>query len=265
MIGAMISATAISPAVGGWRNVFIIYGGISIVASMAWLFKARTLQRKSPEYPSGRPSFFSTLGGAARVKDIWLIGLEVLVYQGCVVGMQGYLPYFLQENIGWSVLAASAALAVYSSTGTLGSIPISMLSDHLKSRKTLLYVSFASTVVGVGLMGMMRGNAFWILPILAGFSAQANSALFATMCIEAIPPGAPYTGTALGLIFSMGLVGRSIAPPIGNSLANISDTVAWPYIFWAFLGLAGLIGLSLIKEKRTSGRGLIDIEPPREV
>jgi MFS family permease len=257
LIGSLISATVVSPLVGGWRNVFFLYSGVAILTSLVWLLKSRSLPRLAALPAASGASFFAAFGQILRIRNFWLIGLSLMVFQGCIIGMQGYLPYYL-EGIGWSVVAAGGAVALFSGAGTVGVAPFSVLSDRLGSRKALLYTSFLCTSIGVGLMSVVRSDALWVLPVMAGLFSQMNSALFATMCIQTVPKGASYTGTALGLVLSMGLVGRAFAPPLGNSLANISHAVAWPFVLWAGLGIIGATILGFIKEKPITS---LDVDP----
>jgi hypothetical protein len=61
------------------------------------------------------------------------------------------------------------------------------------------------------------------------------------------------------LILAIAFIGRSFAPPLGDSLANISLTVAWPFIFWAALGVVGLILLCFVEE--TGWKGEVEKSP----
>jgi CP family cyanate transporter-like MFS transporter len=253
ILGSMISATVISPHVGGWRNVFILYGGLSVLIGLVWMFRVRSEPKVRTEGPRPAASFFRVFSRVVRVKELWLIGFAIMAYQGCVVGTQGYLPYFLQ-GVGWSTVAAGGALAAYSAAGTAGVIPLTMLSDRLGSRKVCLYASFLLTILGVGLVSVVHNWALWILLIAAGMFSQMNSALFVVLCIETVAADASYSATIVSLVLSMGLVGRAISSPLGNSLAGIGGNIAWPFIFWAGLGIAGLVILSFINEHP---------EPPR--
>jgi MFS family permease len=51
MLGPLISATVLSPWLGGWRNVMYFYGGISVVMGILWLIFGRE------PVPEGRPPF----------------------------------------------------------------------------------------------------------------------------------------------------------------------------------------------------------------
>lgn len=252
MLGSMMSATVLSPLVGGWRNVFLLYGGIAVLTSLIWLLRRKSLRNLQVVGQRTPIPFFQSVTRVLRLKEFWVIGLSLMAFQACITGMQGYLPYYLQ-GIGWSAVAAGGALAVYSGAGTFGVIPMSLLSDRLGSRKVCLYISFVSTIIGTGLISTVHGSALWVLVIMAGVFYQTNSALFVAMCFETVPVGPSYSGTALGMLLSMGLIGRAFSPPLGNSLADISQTIAWPFIFWAGLGIVGMIVLVFVKERHRRG------------
>ena len=58
--------------------------------------------------------------------------------------------------------------------------------------------------------------------------------------------GAKYAGTDQGLIITLGQLGGSISPPLGNSLADIDS--GFPFIFWAILAIVALSGFYFVKE-----------------
>lgn len=248
VLGSMASAALISPLVGGWQNVFLIYGGISILNGLSWLLISKWPEiRKYNSTPVKQP-FVRVLVQTSRNKTFWMIGLILLTYQGCLVGMQGYLPYYLQAN-GWDTAAAGGAMAVYSAVSIVGVIPLTILSDRLRSRKIYLFASFISAAIGVGLLSVVHGGGTWFLVILIGIFAQMNTALAVAMCMEGNRASPASAGTILGLVLSFGLIGRTFAPPVGNSLADNSAS-GWPFLFWAGLALVGLVIMFFVKESR---------------
>jgi hypothetical protein len=51
----------------------------------------------------------------------------------------------------------------------------------------------------------------------------------------------------MGLANTISMIGAFIAPPLGNSLASVSDGL--PFIFWGILAAAGIPLLLMIKSK----------------
>ncbi len=52
----------------------------------------------------------------------------------------------------------------------------------------------------------------------------------------------------MGLVTIFSGLGRLIAPPLGNSLADISPSL--PFVLWTSLAVGGFLGLCLLREKK---------------
>jgi MFS family permease len=247
MAGSMISATILSPWLGGWRNVLFLYGAISIAISIPW-----HLSRPAPgdvEASAGEASTMSprqTVSRVVRLRNVWLLGLAILGIGGGIQGMLGYLPLYLR-GIGWTEVSADGALATFHGVSMIFVIPIALLSDRLGSRKKVLMVATLMIITGVGLLSIVDGPMVWVSVTIAGLVRDGFMAIFMTMIIETEEVGAAYAGTAIGLVMIFSGLGNLISPPLGNSLADIAPSL--PFIFWATLAVAGFFGLYLVKER----------------
>jgi predicted MFS family arabinose efflux permease len=244
-VGAMISATVLSPWLGGWRNVFFLYGIVSVVFSMLWYFTVREPERKqSSEAPVTVP-MRQAISHVSRLRDVWLLGVAFLGYMGCIQGVIGYLPLYLQ-NIGWPAANADGALAAFNIAGAFGAIPIALLSDRLGVRKGVLVSLLIMCIVSVTLLPFFDNELVWILAILIGFTRDSCLTLLFVMNMEIKEVGVVYAGTAMGLMNTIGRIGAGGAPALGNSLASIS--IGTPFIFWATLVVMSVVVLGFIKE-----------------
>jgi len=245
-VGAMISATILSPLLGGWRNVMFLYGAISIAISALWfLIQSEPSQVESSAGSASTVPFRQALSRVARIRGVWLLGFILLGQMGCVQGMLGYLPLYLRE-IGWTAASADGTLAIFNGTSMMATIPMALLSDRLGSRKAVLLTATIMTVIGVGLLSVVSGAGVWTSVIIAGIVRDGFMAVFMTMIIETEGVGATYAGTAMGLIFTISRLGGLVSPPVGNSLANIN--LGLPFIFWAALATTALGGFYFVKE-----------------
>jgi MFS family permease len=252
-VGSMTASTLLSPLLGGWRNVVFALGGVAILMSLFWLRKLNLPNNVKQAVNSNQVSFGQAMSHLLRSKPLWILSLSLLAYQGCVIGMQGYLVYFL-ENFGWTAVAASGVLTAYNLAGGVSAIPFTLLSDRLGKRKNYLVWSFITTIAGIGLLAVVHNGFVWVLVILAGLLSCATVALYNTICIEILYKESVYIGTGMGVMISIANIGRTVAPPLGNSLADISATIAWPFIFWAALGVAGVIQLGYVRETGWTNR-----------
>ena len=120
------------------------------------------------------------------------------------------------------------------------------MSDKIGSRKLILYIGLIVALVCVGLLPIVEGGMIWVLMLLAGIFMDGFMSLIVTMLLETEGVGPIYSGTALGIVFTIVHIGSVGSPPLGNSLESISQEA--PFFFWASLSIAALVTLSFIKE-----------------
>jgi CP family cyanate transporter-like MFS transporter len=256
MLGPLISATILSPALGGWRNVMYFYGAISVGMGILWVIFGREPEQSGPTRPAsdtvplGR--VFSEL---IHFKALWLIGLALLLRQGCMIGMAGYLPLYLGEQ-GWGVASASGALSVYFAASTIFVVPLSYLSDKIGSRKAILFPAILATTACVALIPVAESGMIWVLMVCAGIFMDCFMSVVVTMLVETPGLKMTHSGLAVGIVFSIGNIGIAAAPPLGNSLAIINAGA--PFYFWAFLALLALLPIALTKETGRRGKNLTE-------
>ncbi|UCB43806.1 MAG: MFS transporter [Dehalococcoidales bacterium] len=248
-LGAMLSATVLSPLLGGWQNVLFLYGAISVVIGILWLIVHS--EPEYPESPAGQENaipFRQALSRVIRIKKVWILGLILMGQIGCIQGTLGYLSLYLQE-IGWPGASADGALAVFHVTSMLGVLPLAFLSDRLRSRKVLLIVATLMIILGVGLLSVADGALVWVSVIIAGIVRDGFMAIFITTIIETEGVGPAYAGTAMGLVMTLSRLGGFSSPPIGNSLAAINPRL--PFVFWASLAAVTMVGFYFLRQRNS--------------
>ena len=251
MLGPMISATILSPLLGGWRNVMHLYGAVSVVIGILWfLFGREPRQVDSTARDSGRVPIRQALSRLIHIKALWFIGFTLLLRVGCIMGMTGYLPLYLREQ-GWAPGSADGTLAAFYGVSTLCVVSLSSLSDRLGSRKVILFSALIVTIICFGLLPFVGGIPIWFLMIVSGVFMDGFMAISVTMLLETDGVKPKYSGTALGIIFTIAQVGGVISPPLGNSFASVHPGL--PFIFWAALCLVALFTLAPIKETGWKG------------
>lgn len=244
-LGALISATILSPLLGGWRNVLFLYGAMSMIVGLLWLFTVREADWVESASFGGRVPLRQAVSHVFPIKAVWLLGLTVLGYSGCIQGMIGYLPLHLRES-GWAVASADGTLATFNGFSSLGAIPLALLSDRIGLRKAVLFPVLLITIVGVALLSVVDNALVWVLVIMVGVARDGSMGLYMTMGTETEGIGMAYSGTALGLVLTISNLGSFISPPLGNSLADINSGL--PFVLWAAFGLVALLSLCFVKE-----------------
>jgi MFS family permease len=246
MLGPLISATYMSPWLGGWRNVMYFYGAIAVAMGALWLIYGREPARveSSPGDPV-RVSAMAALGKVLKNKYVWFLGLTLFFRISSLMSVTGYIPTYL-KNIGWGEASADGVLAAFYAISTLLVVPLSLMSDRMGTRKPVLLVGLVVSTISVGLIPYASGAWVWVLMMSAGFLMDSFMAIFTALLLETEGVGAALSGTAIGVCFTIAQLGSSIFPPIGNRLASLGQE--WPFIFWALLGAAALIPFFFVKE-----------------
>lgn len=245
-LGALVSASVLSPMLGSWRQVFFFYGILAVIISVLWYM----LHPREEDSDAARKSYVPLRQGlphVMRLRKIWLIGLGGMGIRACVVGATGYLPTYLR-NIGWETVSADNALATFYFVSLLAAIPIAMLSDRTQIRRGFLMLAAFMITLGVSLLSVVDGSFVWIAVIIAGVMFDALMAIQMTTIMEVEGVGVAYIGTALGFSGVIRNFGGTFSPPLGNSLAVYGLNV--PFIFWAVMGLVGLVVFALLPSKQ---------------
>ncbi|MEE8397844.1 MAG: MFS transporter [Desulfobacterales bacterium] len=245
MVGSMISATVMSPWLGGWRNVLVFYGAVSVVVGVLWHFTDAPSGDEASGPAVDRVSFRDAIAHVLPIRNVWLLGVALFGFGGCAQGLLGYLPLYLR-GIGWAGALADGALGAFHGVSAVAVIPIALLSDRLGLRKKILISAALMMTVGTGLVSIADGLVIWVAVILAGMIRDGFMSVLMTTIIETEGIGAAYAGTGIGFVMIFSGLSNLISPPLGNSLAQYHPRL--PFVFWAGLGVVGLIALLFVRE-----------------
>lgn len=245
MLGAMLSATVLSPLLGGWKNVMFFYGAISVLIGLLWFLTVREPGQTEASDTASTPALRQSLARVVNIKGVWFIAVAMMGFAGGNKGLMGYLPLYLRHS-GWTPAGADGALAALNAAGTAAAIPLTLLSDKLGLRKAVLLPGLLITIIAIGLLSVVTGPVAWLLAIMAGVFRDMTWAVAATMTVETEGVGLVYAGTAVGLVHAFTRVGYAFSPPAGNSLAAIYPGL--PFVFWAGLSVVALLAFLFVTE-----------------
>lgn len=258
MLGPLVSATFLSPLLGGWRNVMLFYGAIGVVISIVWFILGREPVGEDGSFSSsGSISIREAVSGLMKNKTLWLLSIALMFRGASVIGVTGYLPLYLRGE-GWSVAGADGTLSAFYAASSLMVIPLAALSDRLGSRKKILFPALAVSVICFSLIPLVDGAAVWVLMIAAGMFMDGFMAVIITMILETSGISFNSMGIALGLVFTITQLGGVLSPPLGNSFAGIDPGL--PFIFWMSLNILSAITLMFCKEKRWGREKAVELE-----
>jgi predicted MFS family arabinose efflux permease len=245
LLGTLLSASFLSPWLGGWRHVMFFYSLFALVLVIFWYFALHT-SGSQPEQPvqAATVPIWQAIRHVAGLKNAWLLALALLGFSGSVQGTLGYLPLYLRQS-GWTDLTADSAISSFHLASMVMVLPIAMLSDRLGTRKGLLLLMGLMTTTGISLLAWVQGTPVWGAVILAGMVRDGFMALFMIQVMETDQVGPRYAGTATGFVQVFSSLGNTLAPSLGNQLASISAGL--PFAAWGLLAAAGLLSLLLTR------------------
>lgn len=177
-------------------------------------------------------------------------------YAFLLVGAQGcgtaYLPLFLHQQVGMSVVLAGAMLAVMQVGGISGRIGWGVLSDRLGRRgPVMMLVGVIAALSSLGMLLLRPGTPLIVPAVLAfllGASGMGWQGLHLTLMSESV--GVQSTATAMGLSLNFSFIGTFIAPPVFGYIADATGTFELSWLglaVWVSLGTALTV---LIREQR---------------
>ena len=260
-LGSMISASYISPWVGGWRETFFMYGLVAIAFTIPWSFtRTKSIDNKLTSKGSSQDLEKVRLKQITRIGNLWLLGLAMLTINGAVQGLLGYLPLYLRD-LGWQATRADSLAASFHLASMVFVIPITLLSDKLGIRRRIVIITAAIAALSIGLTFFLRGNWLWGAVLGAGFARDAMMAILISITVQTKGVGKAYAGQATGFVLIFAGIGSLISPPIGNKLAEIAINV--PFLFWAALCAGGVFAVAAIREGQKRGDKRVDVNEDR--
>ena len=137
------------------------------------------------------------------------------VFSAVQVCLTTYLVTFLNGDLGWSLLAAGAALSVAQGAGVVGRVAWGLLADRFDPRSTLLGLGLAMAAAGLATSALRPGTPHpWVTLLLLVYGATAvgwNGVYLGTVAKLVLRDQAA-TATAGSLFFTF--FGVVVGPPL---------------------------------------------------
>lgn len=233
LLGPLLSTSVILPALGGWRQILVFYGGIAAILSLIW-WVVHPAQHETVSNTRRGGSFVANLRYVVRLRNVWLLGIGGMGINACFLGFSGYLPTYL-KSVGWADLDADRALAAFFVTSLAAVVPLSILSDRLRLRHGYLVFAALMLSVGIGLLSVVEGTLIVLVIAATGVFFDSFMAIHNASVLGVDGVGSIYAGTAVGFATMLRNLGGAFSPPLGNSLTPLGPNI--PFLFWSAMGL----------------------------
>lgn len=221
--------TALSQATGAMfpslQSAFTVSGIALIVFLAAWILFIQDKPKGAPEMPA--MPVVKYLNQAAKSKNVWVIGVGMMLFMGFQMTYASFLPTALASAKGISAVQAGMIASLF----TLGGFAGNILGPTISSR----FGAVKPVVIVMAILGGAVSYLGWIIGqtavmsigfIIGGFGIGACVPML--MSYPAMLPevGPLYAGSAGGIISTMQMAGAFILPsfvitPISGGDFNI--------------------------------------------
>lgn len=252
---AVGAALAIGPAAGtlaggliaaayGWRAMFLIFGGVTLL----WLLPWRQVMPQFSRYREVRGDECVPAGKVTRHFALWAMGIGHIANTYGFYFLLTWLPLFLVQQRGFSLKEMSyLATLTYLATG-VAALGFGWVSDRWTAsgrsegavRRAMLVVChfiLAASIVGILVSGSNLWLPFWL--ILAGIGNGAGA--LNMYAIAQMFAGSRASGTWVGVQNGIGNISGIIGPVITGMIIDWTGSYAGG--FWLAAAIAALGGL----------------------
>jgi MFS family permease len=255
-LGGMI-AGALVPSLDiaiGWQLAFISSGAACLLC--AWAIQPLRAALDDDRNPTVKPSLVASVVQPLRLifnhPSLRALSMTSFLFAVCQMSLMAYLVTFLFEDLGWSLVAAGAALTVAQAGGVIGRILWGYVADRwLSPTVMLIVIALLLTVGAVGTALLRPDSSPWLLfPVLAIFGASAIgwNGVFLAQIARLAPAG--QASVATGGTLCITFFGVVLGPPLFGVLAGVLKSYGASY---GALGLFGLvITVVLVRLRNTS-------------
>ncbi len=264
--GVMVVVLALLIAAFGWRTALLVMGLTqwAICIPLALVVRNRPQdmgllpdgepilpaeqqtgadERQSPtvgrEGPGGgatvREDEGLTISQALRTRAFWLVAVAMSLIGLGSVAIIAHQVAFLEESLGLSPVAASAAQMAVPIVSLAGRLGFGWLADYVEKRKVL---AISYLFIAVGILLAATTQSAWQVPLyLIIFAPGWGGSISVRPAFQVDYFGLRAFGGIQGLMFFVGSVGSFVGPIFAGAVYDITDSYRPGFLI---LGLAAL-------------------------
>ena len=257
---ALMIGVPLSNALGGWRNVMYLTGGIAAAVFVMWvaLAKERPPTEVQAETAAARPSMLEGLKKIMRIRDLWLVCMMELCVMGAIMGFMGHFPHDTVDRIGMSPGMAGILTGIGAATVVVTNVLGPRFSDRVGLRRPFIWPFMLVGLFGATFMGIASGASLFILVIVLGASIGVVLPLFRAVTIENPRIGPLLAGSALGLLHMVNCVGATLVPIVMGWIQDATTAYWQAYLFFAILCGGGALFGYLIRETGLRSKKVVE-------
>ena len=244
-VGMGTAAGFLSPYLGGWRNVMLVAGIITLITGLLWivLFRDIKLNKTSDK----KQSIIENFKTVFKIKDVWWASAFFALGNAGIMSLYTLLPHSLSER-GITEAKAGAFVAIMMVTNAIFKIVGGTASDKTGRRKPFLFIG--NIIIGLCVITFtdLTGIPLVIALIIGGAAVGCISPIFMVTLVEMKGIGTALAGTTMGLIFMIGNGFGFVGPVVSGKLMDLTGSQFPGFLFMAFVFIASALCILPVKE-----------------
>jgi CP family cyanate transporter-like MFS transporter len=236
------------PAVGGWRQLYLVYAVAGAVVIACWLRGAP----RTGEHRGGNSHGRGSMGRVLQSLAVWRIVAVGIVVFTVGQGLTSWLPSILTTH-GIALSAAGLLVSVSRLLQVPGNLLITgVLARSDRTNATSTAVVSMLVVIGVSVSVILFGDHVWIAIALfvqgLALGGLLPVLISALMNVRGVRPGD--VATAAGLFFTVGQSAGAGAPVVVGWLRDTTGNFDAGLVFIITVVLAAALPGAFIREPR---------------
>jgi nitrate/nitrite transporter NarK len=221
------SVSTIGPAVGGWRNIAIMLGGLTFLLAIAWVFlvKERLGERLAPRLSTVIHGF----GLVLRSRTVWMLCIAAFLLFGHSYSWSSHFPGFFERKYGMTSAMAGQIVSITLFSGVFAGVFGPTLSDRIGSRKPAILLACVAGGLCNMLQGSFLGPVLTIILLIMPFGVGTIAPLLLTIPFELKELDRSVAGAAIGMILTFQNLGTFIYPILSGKLIDLFTPNYYPY------------------------------------
>lgn len=224
--------TFLVSGLGGWRQVFQIYGVWCLLLVVLWWRFA--YETGSEERTSASRSLKGDFARLLRNRVVWVLTGLYFCAGGCYDTLLVWLPNVLFAR-GFDVFSASLVASMLPAGFLFSAIVVGALSDRVGLRKPFVLVMGAVSGPVLFFAGTMGGLPVYVMAFLSGLCTVGVLTIILAIPVET-PSLSQNLSSVLGIVASVGNLGSFVLPTLVGQLRDVSGTFLLSMLLLAIVG-----------------------------
>ncbi|MFZ5639488.1 MAG: MFS transporter [Bacillota bacterium] len=233
-----LATSALFPSI---KSAFTTAGLVILVIGILWVALVKAKPEGAPDLPAMPVTKY--IGKVARSKNVWLVGIALMLFMGCNMAFSGNLSNALNGVRGIDPKTAGLMASLVTLGTVVGSFIGPALSDRIGRIKPFLAPMAILGAVVMYLSWATTGGVTWVLLAVLGFLMGVGLPLLMTFPVLLPEIGPVYAGSAGGLIATLQLIGAFfipsfiIAPIAGTNFNTLFMLASLSYLLFGLVTL----------------------------